>query len=221
VFHGLDLAVTPDVLIPRAETEELVNLICTENAHRSFETISVLDIGTGSGCIGLAIKKRFPYSNTVLLDISEEALTLARQNATRNNFTIETVKMNILEKQHLGRFPLFHLIVSNPPYVMNDDKKQMHPNVLEHEPHLALFVPDEDPLVFYRAIAEFSISHLHRPGLLYLEINDRFGQEIRKLLSDKGFERAEVVKDFSGKDRFIRAEVKSSMLDLSYWHVEH
>ena len=220
-FNELDLLVNSDVLIPRPETEELVHLIIGENAHRKFETFSVLDIGTGSGCIGLSMKKYFKYSEVALMDISDRSLGLARQNAGRNNCNIEVLQSDILNKSQWHEFQSYNMIISNPPYVLNEEKVQMHQNILNYEPHDALFVPDETPLLFYEAIAEFSFNHLIKPGLLYFEINERFGHEIKEILLKKGFERVDLFKDFKGKDRFIRAEAKTTMLDTSYWNVEH
>jgi len=221
LFFDLDLLVKPDVLIPRPETEELVQMIITDNAHRRFESFSVMDIGAGSGCIGLSIKKHLPFCNVLLIDISSNCLDLARENADRNDCKVDLMEFDIIDQSRWDDFQNYQLIVSNPPYVLISEKQQMHKNILTYEPHEALFVPDENPLLFYNAIAEFSYLHLSRPGLLYFEINEKLGDEIKKMLIQKGFERTEIIKDLNGKDRFIRAEIKIPVLDTSYWNVEH
>jgi release factor glutamine methyltransferase len=205
-FLDLDLLVTPDVLIPRPETEELVHMIIKENKSKQHEEFSMLDIGTGSGCIALSLKKNFPFSLVSAMDISLNALQLARKNADRNGCDILFVHHDILQKNGDFIFPGFDIIISNPPYITESEKKEMLDNVLDYEPYEALFVPDLDPLVYYKAIADFSVTHLFRSGLLYFEINERFGQEIKQLLLKMEFEKVEVLKDLNGKDRFIRAE---------------
>ena len=220
-FCNLDLLVNSDVLIPRPETEQLVQLIISENLHRQFEEFSVLDIGAGSGNIGLSIKKQLPFTRVSLMDVSESSLNIAQANAERNNCQVEIIKCDILDMEQWKSISNYQIMISNPPYVMEVEKNQMQRNVLDYEPALALFVPDKDPLLYYKAIAEFSIRHLTPPGLLYFEINERFGNEIKKLLTGSGFEKVETIRDFYGKDRFVRAELRTSMLDTSYWHVEH
>jgi release factor glutamine methyltransferase len=205
-FHGLELVVTPDVLIPRPETEELVEKIIKENADKKKEEFSVLDIGTGSGCIALSLKKNFPVSSISAMDSSPNALIVARDNADKNSCHIKFYHYDIFDKQGWSIFPVYNMIISNPPYVTESEKTMMQNNVLEYEPNVALFVPDNDPLVFYKTIADFTFLHLSCPGLLYLEINERFGHEVKALLLAQGFDDVEVNKDINGKDRFIRAE---------------
>ena len=197
-FYGLRFFVKPGVLIPRNETEELVDLIIKRNKHKK---ISVLDVGTGSGCIPVAVKKYIPESEVWSCDISETALSVAKENAFRNSVEIFFVNFDILSNQ---TFPVtgFDIIVSNPPYVTEKEKQLMQPNVLEYEPHEALFVPDNDPLKFYRAIVEKSAVLLKIGGDVYFEINEMFGDDVRKLLESNNFT-AEIVKDINGKDRIV------------------
>lgn len=217
-FHGLELVVTPDVLIPRPETEELVDKIIKENANKKNEEFSVLDIGTGSGCIALSLKKNFPVSFISAMDSSPKALIVARDNADRNGCHIQFYHYDIFHKQGWSVFPVYNMITSNPPYVMESEKTMMHKNVLDYEPNDALFVPDNDPLVYYKIIADFAFLHLSRPGFLYLEINERFGHEVKALLLAKGFDKVEVNKDINGKDRFIRAEKNTPVNPLEFHH---
>jgi len=223
VTHFLDtkIKVQEGVLIPRPETEELVAMILSDYLHRQYEDLSLLDIGTGSGCIPVAIKKQMPGIDVTALDISPLALQVANENSERNQCRVKFILADILDRQLWKDFPGYTVIVSNPPYIPESERLSMHPNVVEYEPHDALFVTDENPLQFYTAIAEFAFLHLVRPGSLYLEINERFGKRIREFLLSIGFDKAEVLKDIHGKDRFIRAEAKTTMLDTSYWNVEH
>lgn len=197
-FYGLKFFVRSGVLIPRNETEELADLIIKRNKHKK---ISVFDVGTGSGCIPVAIKKYLPESDVWSCDISETAISLAKENASRNSVEIFFVKFDILSDQ---TFPVmgFDIIVSNPPYVTEKEKELMQPNVLEYEPHEALFVPDKDPLKFYKAIVERSAVLLKEGGEVYFEINEMFGSDIRELLENNNFT-AEIVKDINGKDRIV------------------
>ena len=204
-FCGYPLVITPDVLIPRQETEELVEMVVKENQKRKTEKMAILDIGTGSGCIAISLKKNFPLSSVTALDNSEKALSVARDNSKRNDCHIEFFHSDILSGKEWIQFPFFDLIVSNPPYVLESEKELMRKNVTEYEPWDALFVPDHDPFRFYDAIAGFAILHLNIYGKIYLEINERFGSEVRSILVNKGFDKAEVIKDIHGKERFIRA----------------
>jgi release factor glutamine methyltransferase len=205
-FYKLKFIVNEHVLIPRPETEELVKLIVddfnlrTLSLSKGAETF--LDIGTGSGCIAIALKKNIPQAIVKAIDVSEEALTVAKQNAERNNVNVNFFKQDILLPSSLNE--LFDVIVSNPPYVREQEKKQMHSNVLNHEPHLALFVPDDDPLLFYKAIANYASTHLKPQGKLYLEINEYLGEETQKLFQEKGFRDVVLVKDINGKNRILR-----------------
>lgn len=200
-FFGLRLKVTPDVLIPRPETEEMVGLIC-RSFNRDSE-LEILDLGTGSGCIAISLASFFVNSRVTATDISGKALGIAKQNATLNN-----VELNLIEQDMLATsFPenRFDLIASNPPYVCKSEKELMLPNVLEHEPHSALFVSDDDPLLFYRQIAATAYRSLKKDGVLWVETNERFGNEVRLCCLECGFGQAEVIKDFKEKNRFCKA----------------
>lgn len=206
-FYELNFLVNPATLIPRPETEELVEWVLESKKLEviSQKPVSVLDIGTGSGCIAISIKKNLPKALVMAIDISADALHTANQNAVLNEVEVEFVLDDILNtKLDIGDSK-FDIIISNPPYVTLEDKLQMHPNVTGFEPHGALFVPEHDPLIFYKAIADFAIERLSNNGLLFFEINENFGKETVELLSDKGFIAIELRKDMSGRDRMIRA----------------
>ena len=200
-FCGLPFKVTPAVLIPRPETEELVTSIVAENAGRTG--LSVLDIGTGSGAIAVTLAKNLPDATVTALDVSEEALAVAAGNAARNNVSVSFLKFDILGDAPLpGRYDL---MVSNPPYVPERDKAMMHRNVLEHEPALALFVPDDRPLLFYEAIAEKAVTGLNAGGRLYLETHENYHPELKQLLEALGFVSVECRSDLFGRPRFVVA----------------
>jgi len=200
-FYGLPFYVNESVLIPRPETEELVDWIRKEN-DRS-EEYHLLDIGTGSGCIAIALKSEFKNSSVDAFDISVEALETARRNATLNNVVINFSEIDILNTTD---FPTkWEIIVSNPPYIAENEKDGMLPNVLDYEPHLALFVPDNDPLLFYRTIALFAQKHLKTNGKLYFEINREAGLPCVNLLTEMGYRDVELRKDISGNDRMVKA----------------
>lgn len=199
-FYGLKIRVNEHVLIPRPETEELVELILQENPAPE----NILDIGTGSGCIAIALKKHLKDSVVFAIDISDEALLVAKGNAILNQTQVHFLQADILtplssEKKDSGS--KFDVIVSNPPYVRQSEKDKMSKNVLDYEPHLALFVNDNDPLVFYKAIADFALQNLSASGKLYFEINEKLGSEVKNLLDKKGFKNVEIKKDMSGKER--------------------
>lgn len=205
-FYGSTFSVNPDVLIPRPETEELTDWILKDLRSLSLPgTLKILDIGTGSACIPVSIKKFFPEAELSAMDISVKALSVARRNAAMNHTDIEFIQDDILNPAR--HYSGFSIIVSNPPYVTLKEKEQMHSNVLEHEPHTALFVPDNDPLVFYKAITDFALRHLEGPAYLYLEINENYGKEIWELLDKKGFKNIELKKDLRDKDRMVKAEL--------------
>lgn len=216
-FLDAEIKLGPGVLIPRPETEELAEMVIRENAHKKFQEFSVLDIGTGSGCLAIALKKAFPYAQTDALDVSPEALNMAQINAGLNRTEVRFLHMDILGPELPATLPGYNLIVSNPPYITESEKDAMRPNVLEFEPARALFVPDSDPLLFYRTIGQFAWKHLVRPGTLWFEINERFGKEVKGLMESIGFDRVEVIRDLRKKDRFVRAEAKHDMADTSYW----
>jgi release factor glutamine methyltransferase len=198
-FYNLNFKVNSNCLIPRPETEELVHWILKENPK------SILDIGTGSGCIAICLAK-YSSAKVSAMDISYEALSLAKQNASSNNVDVEFIEANILESKQV--FPKYDLIVSNPPYVLESEKLQMKTNVLEFEPHLALFVEDDESLVFYEKIIDFAVSHLHNGGSLFFEINEQKAANIAQLLEENNFENILIKKDMQGKDRMIKAMMK-------------
>jgi len=204
-FQGLKLKVTPDVLIPRPETEELIDLIVKENTSRKIN--SILDIGTGSGCIALSLKKYFPESEVTGIDISENSLKIAKENSELNGLQVNFMKADILDPNIKNKFDKFDMIVSNPPYVTEDDKILMKKNVLEFEPHLALFVENNEPLVFYEKIADFSVEKLNPDGQLWFEVNEKYAHKVSGLLKHKGFKNVTVMKDFMGKERFVFCKI--------------
>lgn len=195
-FCGMTLTVNENVLIPRPETEGIVEL--AKDKCRSPKRI--LDLCTGSGCIAIALAKVFPNAEITAVDISEKALEVARQNAWNQKVTINFLQADILSDD-LAELPMFDAIVSNPPYVREQEKAAMQPNVLDYEPHLALFVPNDDPLLFYRRIAEIAHKHLVPKGLLIAEINENLGEETAKLFRAQSFETS-LHNDFKGKTRF-------------------
>ncbi|MFA9391249.1 MAG: peptide chain release factor N(5)-glutamine methyltransferase [Prolixibacteraceae bacterium] len=197
-FYDLTFKVNSDVLIPRNETEELVHLILKNYANRNLK---ILDIGTGSGCIPISLKKNRPDFEVFSCDISKKALALARKNASLNNVVVQFHYFDVLSNEAFF-VTGFDIIVSNPPYVTEKEKKLMEANVLDHEPHLALFVPDQDPLLFYKAISKRAASLLTPDGEIYFEINEAYGQEVVQLLQNSGL-RATVIKDINGKDRIV------------------
>jgi release factor glutamine methyltransferase len=201
-FFGLPFYVNESVLIPRPETEELVDWIRNENDGNA--NLRMLDIGTGSGCIAISLKHEFPNATIDAFDISEEALKTAKNNATRNELDVNFSAVDILNAPDFET--KWDIIVSNPPYVLEKEKAEILPNVLDNEPHLALFVPDNDPLLFYRKIAEFAQKQLQTNGKLYFEINREAGNACTNLLTEMGFSEVEVRKDISGNDRMIRSK---------------
>jgi len=201
VFYGLPFKVSPAVLIPRPETEELAEWIIDCCRSQEFK---IMDIGTGSGCIAVTLKKNLALSRVFALDVSAEAIEVAADNAALNEVVVNFVCADIREYVSSEKFDV---IVSNPPYIRVKEKLDMHDNVLAHEPHLALFVSDENPLVFYKAIADFALSNLNRGGMLFFEINEYLGQETIEMLMDKSFINIELRKDMQGKDRMIRCQL--------------
>lgn len=199
-FYGLHFHVTPSVLIPRPETEELVSLIIQENLGCSSR---ILDIGSGSGCIAISLSHYLPLAEVHSWDVSSEALQIAMKNNAKLETSVLFQQINVLEYQ--PKDEKFDVIVSNPPYVTISEKEEMEANVLEWEPHLALFVPDEDPLLFYRRIAEKGLQMLTDDGKLYFEINQAFGKETAHLLESIGYREVNIIKDLSGKDRIVKA----------------
>lgn len=203
-FYGLLFKVNSAVLIPRPETEELVDWILTSIKMENISSNKILDIGTGSGCIPITLKKNMPSSEIFAMDISKNALKIAQENCILNQVQINLLEGDILDVDFQIPDHEFNVIVSNPPYIKQSESEQMHPNVLEYDPHEALFVPDNNPLVFYDSIASFSMNHLTPGGYLFLEINESLGKETAALLETKGF-KTEIKKDLQGKERMIRA----------------
>jgi len=204
-FYNQKFLVNEAVLIPRPETEELVSVILKENTQ---DDLNVLDIGTGSGCIPISLKQHLKGNPQVFgIDISEAALEIANLNAKNLLCEVTFLKADILKEEPmiLPESQKFDILVSNPPYITPDEKLSMHKNVLEFEPHLALFVETENPLIFYNAIADFAIKNLKENGKLYFEINQNYGNEIVDLLRGKGFQQIQLKKDFSGNNRMISA----------------
>ena len=200
-FSNCKLKVNPDVLIPRPETEELVQLIMMEN---KISGLNILDIGTGSGCIAISLARGMAESKVSAVDVSENALTLARENAFDNNAKVDFINMDILDEEKSSSLSTVDIIVSNPPYVLEKEKSLMHDNVLKFEPAIALFVQDNDPLLFYKAIGQVAMQKLRIGGKLYFEINEAYGNDIASLLENEGFVQVEIKKDIHGKDRFVR-----------------
>ena len=200
-FYGLRFLVNEHTLIPRPETEELVSLIIKNDLE--IKNLKILDIGTGSGCIAISLAKNL-NAEVFAIDVSEKALATAKKNAEINNVNVTFIQQNILEIENLGQ--QFDVIVSNPPYVRMLEKQEINPNVLEYEPHLALFVEDNDALLFYRKIAQLAQLNLSEKGSLYFEINQYLGKETVELLANLGFKNIEMKKDIYGNDRMIRCE---------------
>jgi release factor glutamine methyltransferase len=200
-FYSLDFKVNKHVLIPRPETEELVDWIISDT--KSTSEINIIDIGTGSGCIAISLAKNIKNAKVTALDISKEALKIAQENTTINEVKIDFIKQNILENSS-KQFKPFDIIVSNPPYVRVQEKSMMHENVLANEPHLALFVTNENPLQFYISIADFALEYLTNNGFLYFEINQYLGSKTTQMLQNKGFKNIILKKDILGNDRMIR-----------------
>lgn len=203
-FDGLLLCVNEDVLIPRPETEELVHWIADDQKGKAT---GILDIGTGSGCIPIALKKHLPLANLHALDISERALAVARMNARQYDTPILFYQADFLDEATWDEFPGVDVLVSNPPYIAAAEKDAMHERVFDQEPHLALFVPDTDALLFYRKIAHYALRRLRAGSVLYTEINESFGQQTVELFETAGLQDVTLRQDMQGKDRMVRAIV--------------
>ena len=204
-FCGLRFKVTPATLIPRPETSELVEWIAGETKGKE----NILDIGTGSGCIAISLAHRIPQSKVTAWDISNETLAVAAENSKANDCTVTFEQVDILAYQPTGE--QFDIIVSNPPYIKENEKEAMHANVLDWEPHTALFVPDSNPLLFYRTIAEKGLMLLKPGGKLYFEINRAHSKETMEMLAALGYTSIELRKDFADNDRMIRAVISESL----------
>ena len=203
-FYGLRFEVNENTSIPRPETEELVEWIIEESKNLKIQqsnNLTILDIGTGSGCIPISLKKEIPNAIVSAIDVSEKALEMARKNALDNEVEVNFMLQNILETESL--IEKYDIIVSNPPYVRNLEKQEIKKNVLDYEPHLALFVEDTNALLFYRKIAELALTSLSPNGKLFFEINQYLGKETVELLENLGFKNIQLRKDFVGNDRMI------------------
>jgi len=203
-FYGLRFKVNPAVLIPRPETEELVEWVLNDYPEGRH---TMLDIGTGSGCIPIAVAKNRPEFLVEGWDISEDALKIARENAEKIDVKVNFSRVDILKKRDSPSIEMYDLIISNPPYVIRSEQLSMLRNVTDFEPHLALFVPYNDPLIFYRVIADLATNHLNPGGRLYFEINEKKGDDLVNLLNDKHFTNIMIRKDISGRDRMINCEL--------------
>jgi len=204
-FYGLPFLVDKNTLIPRTETEELVAWVLDEIkvfTNNKITELSILDIGTGTGCIPISLAKNLTSLNISAIDISPEALLIARQNAILNKVTIEFIELDILNAESLPQE--YDVIISNPPYVRELEKKEIKNNVLENEPHLALFVADKNPLIFYNKIADLAKKQLSENGMLFFEINQYLGKETINMLVKKGFKNIQLKKDLFGNDRMIK-----------------
>lgn len=204
-FGGMKFFVDKNVLIPRPETEELVEYII-DNCKFPVDELTILDIGTGSGCIPISLKRRVKKAKVWSCDISKEAIIVAQKNAKSLDADIQFMQIDFLNRSQWDKLPQFDILVSNPPYVPGKDKEQMQHNVLQYEPHTALFVPDDDALLFYKAIAEFGKTHLKKDGIVYAEIHESMGVQIVSLFDSAGYI-TELKKDMQQKDRMVKAVV--------------
>lgn len=213
-FQGMKFTVNEHVLIPRPETEELVNWVVeTISSYVEPTNLTILDIGTGSGCIAISLKKKLSDATILACDISKEALSVAQQNSRDLGAAIDILQLNFLDRTQWERIPSVDIIVSNPPYIPNSDANTMHRNVLDFEPHIALFVENDDPLIFYRAIAEFGQKKLNNGGWLFAEIHENFGERIKEVFAERIFENFATRRDLQGKNRMIRCRVATEDTD--------
>ncbi len=201
-FFGLPFKLTPDTMIPRQETEELVDWIIKDNKENKFK---ILDIGTGCGCIAVVLARNLTSCSIEALDISRKAINLAKANARINNAPVRFFRYDILKYGTRKLKRPYDIIVSNPPYIRESEKSTLPGNVLYYEPHKALFVPNNDPLIFYRAIAKFGLQNLNNKGILYLEINEALAKQVAEELDKSNYEKIIVGRDINGKDRMVKA----------------
>lgn len=202
-FYGLSFLVNQDVLIPRPETEELIDFILSTTKNSAF---TILDIGTGTGCIPITLKSNLPLTKVSAIDISEKALETAIKNARLNKVNVNFSHKDILTN-NLTDLPQFDIIISNPPYVLESDKLKMNKNVLDFDPELALFVADENPLLFYKRITTLAVEKLNKNGRLFFEIHENFGKETKQLLINAGFTNVNIINDMQGKNRIVWGEL--------------
>ena len=206
-FYGTTFYVDEAVLIPRPETEELVHMLIQECKSSDITAPRILDVGTGSGCIPITLQMALPESMTTAVDVSVEALTVARKNATAHTVEIDIKQVDFTDPEARSSLSHYDIIVSNPPYIPKKEKRLMHENVLAHEPHVALFVEDEDPLLFYRLVGEFGLSHLASGGLVALELNEYNAQQVASLYESFGYSSVQIHQDLQGKDRILSARL--------------
>src|SRR6188768_698790 len=204
-FAGMKFKVNKNVLIPRPETEELVDWVVKEASSHQLRAASILDVGTGSGCIPITIKKKLQEAKVSAIDVCSEALFTATENAIALNAEVNFVLLDFLDEEKWKELAQYDIIVSNPPYVKQSEINTMHERVKEFEPHLALFVPDEDALLFYKKLADFAVKHLKPGGILFVEINEALGEQVVNLFQSAGFVNIELRKDMQEKDRRIKA----------------
>lgn len=206
-FMDMKLMVNEHVLIPRPETEELVQWIIDDIIKSSNKEVSVIDIGTGSGCIPIALKKKLPAINVSAIDVSKDTLHAAKLNSIELKAVIDFLHLDFLKEEEWKVLDKYDIIISNPPYIKQSEESAMRDNVLKYEPHLALFVPNEDALLFYKKIAKFCREHLKPEGSVYVEINEALGKEVAELFKKLGFTTVQLKKDMQGKDRMVKAKV--------------
>ena len=218
-FYKMKLLVNEQVLIPRPETEELVEWVIEDVRrtmydvrskkniniqHRTFNIVRLLDVGTGSGCIAIALKKELPDSEIFAIDVSEDALKVAKQNAQDQNTAINFLQLDFLNEEDWSSLPSFDVLISNPPYIPENEKSKLAKNVVNHEPHLALFVADNDPFIFYKKIASFAGKHLNEDGKSFVEVHEDHAKEVQQIFTEKNFT-TEIKKDICGRERMVKA----------------
>ena len=211
-FAGMKFKVNKNVLIPRPETEELVDWVVNEIQKSKVKSQNILDVGTGSGCIPITIKKKLSFVDINAIDVCSEALFTATENAIEHNVEIDFILLDFLDEEKWNQLEQFDIIVSNPPYVKQSETQTMHDRVINFEPRLALFVPDDDAFLFYRKLSDFSLKHLKPGGNLFVEVNEALGDKVVNLFRSAGFTEIELRKDMQGKDRMLRASVQINSL---------
>lgn len=205
-FYNMKLIVNEHVLIPRPETEELVQLVLIETSNIQNTAPKILDIGTGSGCIAIAVKKNIPGANVTAVDVSERALLVAKENANNQHTDIRFLQVDFLNKMQWDAIPMFDIIISNPPYIPFNEKEKMDITVTAFEPHQALFVPEKSPLLFYEKIAAFGKNHLNTNGKIFMESHENYAKETVAIFSQL-YKKVNIKKDIFGKERMVIAEI--------------
>jgi release factor glutamine methyltransferase len=220
-FYKMKLRVNEHVLIPRPETEELVEWVVEEirnqeseisrpgrpgrTGNKEIEKFTILDVGTGTGCIAVALKKELHGAAVFAIDVSEEALSVARENSQDQNVKIDFLQLDFLNENLWASLPAFDIIISNPPYIPENEKTKLAKNVVEHEPHVALFVDDNDPFIFYRKIGAFAGTHLNEKGKVFVEVHEEYANEVQQIFAGEGFTTV-IKKDMYGRERMIKAD---------------